>query len=82
MIIPIDKVRRLGDFGGQWVLSVRCRCCRHMAEISGQKLVERHGAQRSMKDISARLYCRRCQEKSCHCKGKNFEALVGVRGSV
>src|SRR5579862_4860883 len=40
MVIPLERVRRLGDFSGQWWLSLRCRCCRHMAEIPAQKLIE------------------------------------------
>jgi hypothetical protein len=79
MVLPLEKVRRLGDYGGLWSLSLRCRCCRHMAEISARKLIERHGSQALLKDIAARLYCRRCQEKYCHCRGKNFEAMIGLQ---
>jgi hypothetical protein len=79
MVMPLEKVRRLGDLGGQWSLSLRCRCCRHMAELSAQKLIERHGPQRLLKEVAGRLYCRRCHEKYCHCKGKNFEAMVNSR---
>jgi hypothetical protein len=77
-MMPLQKIRRLGDFGGLWRLSLRCRCCRHMAEISASRLIERYGPQAPLKTISERLYCRRCQEKFCHCKGKNFEAMVGL----
>ena len=75
----MEKVRRLGDFAGLWWLSLRCRCCRHMAEIPAGKLIERYGSQVLLKDIAAKLYCRRCQEKYCHCMGKNFEAMVGLK---
>lgn len=50
-----------------------------MAEIPAQKLIERYGAQALLKDVARRLYCRRCQEKFCHCHGRNFEAMVGMR---
>jgi hypothetical protein len=79
MVMPLEKVRRLGDFSGQWWLSLRCRCCRHMAEIPAQKLIERYGRQQLLRDLAKRLYCRRCQEKHCHCQGRNFEAMVGLR---
>jgi hypothetical protein len=79
MVLPLEKVRRLGDYDGLWSLCLRCRCCRHMAEISAQKLIERHGPQKPLKDIVSRLYCRRCHEKYCHCRGKNFEAMVGLK---
>jgi hypothetical protein len=79
VVIPLEKVRRLGDFNGLWWLSLRCRCCRHMAEVPAQQLIERYGAQALLKDIARRLYCRRCQEKFCHCQGRNFEAMVGMR---
>jgi hypothetical protein len=79
MVMPLEKVRRLGDFGGLWWLSLRCRCCRHMAEIPAQKLIERYGRQELLQTVAKRLYCRRCQDKYCHCKGRNFEALVGLR---
>ena len=79
MVIPLEKIRRLGDYDGLWWLSLRCRCCRHMAEIPARKLIERYGAQALLKDIAKRLYCRLCQEKFCHCRGRNFEAMVGMR---
>jgi hypothetical protein len=79
MVMPLEKVRRLGDFDGLWWLSLRCRCCRHMAEISAQKLIERYGRQELLQSVAKRMYCRRCQEKYCHCKGRNFEALVSMR---
>ncbi len=79
MVLPLEKVRRLRDFGGMWWLSVRCRCCRHMAEIPAQKLIERYGKDTLLRDLAQRLCCRRCQEKHCHCKGRNFEALVGLK---
>jgi hypothetical protein len=79
IVMPLEKVRRLGDFGGLWWLSVRCRCCRHMAEIPAQQLIERYGPQTRLSAIAQRLYCRRCQEKYCHCRGRNFEALVGMK---
>jgi hypothetical protein len=79
MVMPLEKVHRLGDFGGRWSLSLRCRCCRHMAEISAQQLIERYGPKKRLSDVADRLYCRRCQEKYCHCKGRNFEALVGLK---
>lgn len=47
-----------------------------MAELSANSLIERHGRDKLLKEIAARLYCRRCHEKYCHCKGKNFEAMV------
>jgi hypothetical protein len=50
-----------------------------MAEIPARKLIERYGAQAFLKDIARRLYCRHCQEKFCHCHGRNFEAMVGMR---
>jgi hypothetical protein len=79
MVMPLEKVRRLGDFGGLWSLSVRCRCCRHMAEIPAQQLIQRYGSQKRLSEIAQRLCCRRCQEKYCHCGGRNFEALVGLK---
>lgn len=79
MAIPLEKVRQLADFDGLWSLSLRCRCCRHMAEIPARKLIEHYGGTALLKDIAKRLYCRRCQEKFCHCHGRNFEALVGLR---
>lgn len=79
MVMPLQKVRRLGDFNGLWSLSLRCRCCRHMAEISARRLIERHGPEKLLKDVAARLCCRRCQEKYCHCGGRNFEAMVGLQ---
>jgi hypothetical protein len=79
MVMPLEKVRRLGDYAGLWSLSLRCRCCRHMAEIAAHKLIERYGSQALLSDIARRLYCRRCQEKYCHCRGKNFEALVALK---
>lgn len=78
MVMPLQKVRRLGDFGGRWSLSLRCRCCRHMAELPARKLIERHGPEKLLKELAARLYCRRCQEKYCHCRGRNFEAMVDL----
>ncbi len=80
-MMPLQKVRRLGDFGGRWSLSLRCRCCRHMAELPARKLIERHGPQKLLKELAARLYCRPCQEKYCHCRGRNFEAMVDLRGA-
>lgn len=76
MGMPLNKVRRLGDLNSQWSLSLRCRCCRHMAELSARGLIERYGPEKLLKDVASRLYCRRCHEKYCHCKGKNFEAMV------
>ena len=78
IVMPLQKVRRLGDFGGRWSLSLRCRCCRHMAELPARKLIERHGPEKLLKEVAARLYCRRCQEKYCHCRGRNFEAMVAL----
>ena len=80
-MLPLQKVRRLGDFDGRWSLSLRCRCCRHMAELPARKLIERHGPEKLLKDLAARLYCRPCQEKYCHCRGRNFEAMVDLRGN-
>ena len=79
MVIPLEKIRRLGDYDGLWWLSLRCRCCRHMAEIPAQKLIERYGRGELLQEVAKRLCCRRCQEKYCHCKGRNFEALVGLK---
>ena len=50
-----------------------------MAQISAQKLIESYGPEKLVKDIAARLYCRRCQERYCHCQGKNFEAMAGLK---
>jgi hypothetical protein len=47
-----------------------------MAELSARSLIERYGPEKLLKEVAARLYCRRCHEKYCHCKGKNFEAMV------
>lgn len=79
MVLPLEKVRQLGDFDGLWSLCLRCRCCRHMAEIPARRLIERYGPRKRLSEIAGRLYCRRCQEKYCHCKGRNFEALVGLK---
>jgi hypothetical protein len=79
MPIPSEKVHRLGDHGGLWSLSLRCRCCRHMAEIPAQQLIERHGPNKRLVELTVRLCCRLCQEKHCHCKGRNFEAMVSFR---
>jgi len=76
--MPLGIVRRLGDYDGLWSLRLRCRCCRHMAEIPARQLIERHGRQKLLREIADRLYCRRCQEKYCRCGGRNFEALVGI----
>jgi len=50
-----------------------------MAEIPARKLIERHGPEKLLKDVADRLCCRRCQEKYCHCRGKNFEAMVAMK---
>lgn len=49
-----------------------------MAELPGRKLIERHGPEKLLEELAARLYCRRCQEKYCHCRGRNFEAMVDL----
>ena len=79
MVLPLEKMKRLGDYGGLWSLRLRCRCCGHHAELAARKLIERYGEDKQVKEVAARLYCRRCQEKYCRCGGRNFEALVGIR---
>ena len=46
--------------------------------LPARQLIERHGPQKLLKELAARLYCRRCQEKYCHCRGRNFEAMVSL----
>jgi len=49
-----------------------------MAELPAHKLIERHGPEKLLEELAARLYCRQCQEKYCHCRGRNFEAMVAL----
>jgi hypothetical protein len=49
-----------------------------MAELPARQLIERHGPEKLLKELAARLCCRRCQEKYCHCRGRNFEAMVSL----
>ena len=78
MPLPLDKVHRVGDYGGRWWLCLRCRCCRHVGEIPAQVLIERYGVRAVLADVVGKISCRRCWDKYCACRGKNYEAMVGL----
>jgi hypothetical protein len=79
MPLPLSKVKRVGDYGARWWLCLRCRCCRHVGEIPAKVFVQRYGVRAQLATVVSKVSCRLCQDKHCGCKGKNVEAMVGLK---
>ncbi len=78
MTFPLSRIRRLGEYDGQWWLGVRCRCCQHARRIPAEFFIKLFGKQQSLAYAVKRLYCANCRGKRCRCEGQNFEAKIGL----
>jgi hypothetical protein len=59
-VLPLSAVRRLADFGGDFVLSVQCMACRHERPLPARELAKRWGREMPIGEIVPRLRCSRC----------------------
>lgn len=72
MPFPLSKVRRFGDYRGQFVLMVQCSNpkCGHERAIAASIFSKRFGRDALVEPIVRRLRCHKCGTKSA-------EVLIG-----
>jgi len=78
MPLPLDKIKRLGNYSGNWSLCVRCLCCQHQREIPAAMLIRRYGERKLLAELVPHLYCSPCECKGCECKGTRFDAVIDM----
>ena len=78
MPFELDKIDRLGDYGGVWSLGIRCRCCDHARLIPASFLIRLCGRNRQLSSVAPRFYCSPCTGRRCSCAGKDFDAFIWI----
>ncbi len=69
MPFPLSKVRRLGDYRGEFALSVLCLRCRHERAITSHFLPRLAGRDALVENVARRFRCSKCG-------GRKHEVLV------
>jgi len=59
------EVTRLGDQFGDYLLSARCRKCRHTRTIDPHTLAQLVGWNATLASIALRLRCSKCSARNC-----------------
>ena len=59
------EVTRLGDNFGDYILSARCRKCKHARTIDPHTLAQLVGWNARLADVAARLRCSKCSARNC-----------------
>ncbi len=70
-MFPLDKVKRLSDFGGDFVLSVLCTnpICQHERVLAAHSLAQRYGSEARVVDLVRRMRCTKC-------RGRKVDVMV------
>jgi hypothetical protein len=59
------EVTRLGDHFGDYVLSARCRKCKHSRTIDPHSLAQLVGWDTKLSSVALRLRCSQCNARNC-----------------
>jgi ribosomal protein S27E len=64
-LMRAPKVTRLGDEFGDYVLTIRCRQCRHTRIAEPKALACLAGWEITLTELATRLRCTECGAKDC-----------------
>jgi hypothetical protein len=63
-VLPLNSVRLLCDFDGDYLLSVQCLACRHERPLQARRLAGIVGRAAPVAEVVRRLRCSRCGARS------------------
>lgn len=63
-MLPPSAIKYLRDYGGDYLIFVRCRGCRHVREIEPVSLARRVGWEAELAQVTSRLKCSQCGKRT------------------